>query len=730
MNKFEEEQKHLDYSLECIDEQIKKAKDKNVKLMAEGVSLSYEDTKRGEHLNIGAMMGFYEDIIKKLKNLIPSPYFGRFDYCAEGEDKPLNIYIGKSTVMDNGKFVITDWRTPICSLYYDSEIGPVEYESPNGIMKGRLDLKRQIDIKNSQLIDVIDSDLVTNDDLLNKYLNVNADNKMKTIIESIQKEQNQIIRRPVNDNIIVQGVAGSGKTSVALHRIAYLIYNLGDSINSNQFLVLGPNNYFLNYISSILPELETEPVEQKTLLNLANEYLNEKFLLSDSNNIKINQQQTIEKIQSYKSSQRYKCAIDNFMDCYMNSGIVSEDFILDNEIIYTKEEIIEVLFSGATSYPNFDKAYKYFLTKFKENLEEIYEKLNQKYREVYINLPKEHPERKKAIEKSGELYNLVKKEGIKKLKNYFIKLQVKPIDLYKVFVANLSNFDSFLSDIELETLQKNTLIELKKKKISFEDIPALLHINYQLTGNKIKYKHIVIDEAQDYGLFHFDAIKQISPNSTFSIYGDLAQAIYSHRSVDSWESVNKNTFNNSCEILNLSKSYRTTIEVTNNANQILNQLNLTPANPVIRHGNKVEFLEDFKNSNFKVNKIKQWLNNGYKTIAIICKTEQEAKKVYSELINQGVNIKYISAKDEQYSGGVFVLTSASAKGLEFDCVIINDASSNIYSDQSKKDMHLLYVACTRALHEQIILYKNELTNVFNKNVQQVDNHEKVKKFIK
>ena len=729
MNIFDEEKKYLDNALECINNEITFCEEEIERLRKEGITLTFEDKKRGAHLNLGAKLGFYADKIKILTNAIPSPYFGRFDFRMLGDRESKPIYIGKTNVNKGSTFVITDWRAPICSLYYDSNVGFAEYESPGGIIKGNLELKRQINVENSKLIDVVDSNLVTNDELLKPYLSSNADNKMKTIIETIQKEQNQIIRKPITDNIIVQGVAGSGKTSVALHRIAYLIYNLGSEINSNQFLVLGPNDYFLNYISSILPELETEPVAQKTFLSLANEYLNENLSFNDiNNNIKKCDRIALQNIESYKSSLEFKRLLELFLENYISDGLVSKGFEIDGETIYTVEDIKKMLFYNSNKYPNFDSACNYFVAKFREKMDEIYERLNQKYRNIYISLPKGDPERKEAIDKSTELHKLVKENGVKLLKDYFKKLKAKPLDLYKIFIASLNNYDNVLSEKELLLLQKNTLISLRKKKVSFEDLPAIMYINYALSGDKIKYKHIVIDEAQDYGLFHFDILKTISDNkSTFSIYGDLAQAIYSYRSIGNWEALNKEIFNNTFEILNLSKSYRTTIEITNNANNILHEMNLNLANPVIRHGNQVEFLDDFDDSNYKLNKIKTWIEKGYKTIAVICKTENEAKETCETLANQGIDIKYISEKDEEYNGGVFVLTSASAKGLEFDAVIVNDASSDIYLANSEVDMHLLYVACTRALHEQVILYKNELTKPFKHCVVKKEEKVKVKK---
>ena len=720
MDKFQEEKEYLENVLDSIDKEIAFSEDEIERLRKEGITLSFEDTKRGDHLNIAAKLGFYADKIRLLTNIIPSPYFGRFDFLLDVDGQEKQIYIGKTSVNRDGKFLVTDWRAPICSIYYDSNVGRTQYESPDGVMSGDLKLKRQINIDKSQLIDVVDSNLVTNDELLKPYLSVNADNKMKTIIESIQKEQNQIIRKPISDNIIVQGVAGSGKTSVALHRIAYLIYNLGYKISSTQFLVLGPNDYFLNYISSILPELETEPVAQKTFINLVNEYLNEKITLdsSDNKNIKKNEEVLFRSVQAYKSSLDFKNVLDKFLEFYISDGIVLNGFEIDGEIIYTPEEIRDVLFSSLKQYPNFDNACNYFIYKYKENMTSIYDILNKKYRDVYIKLPKDDPLKKEMIDKSHKLYNLMKNNGTKLIKDYFKKLKVKPMDLYKLFIASLNTNITSLSEDELKVLQEKTLLGLKKKKVSFEDLPALIHINYVLSGKKIDYKHIVIDEAQDYGMFHFDSIKEITyDGATFSIYGDLAQAIYSYRSIDSWEDVNKIVFDNSCQLLNLSKSYRTTIEITDNANKVLEEIGLGVAEPVIRHGKKVEFLDYCDNNDYKFNKVNEWINKGYKTIAIICKTDKEAQEVYANLCKKGIDAKYISANDSQYSGGIFVLTSASAKGLEFDAVIVNDASNKVYLENSDVDMHLLYVACTRSLHEQIILYKGQLTKPFENKVK-------------
>ena len=709
-NIFDEEKEYLEYVKESLESEEEYCR----KEMRE-IPKRYTNVLQGDAFLVEGLMSTQATKLRKLELSEKKPYFGRIDFLFDDSSKLAKIYIGKTTIHGkNNEIVTTDWRTPICSLYYDSDLGSVSYEAPSGLVHGDLKLKRQIIIEDGNLVDVLDTSLVSSDELLQPYLSVNADNKMKTIIASIQKEQNEIIRRPISENIIVQGVAGSGKTSVALHRIAYLVFNL-EKINSSQFLVIGPNQYFLNYISSILPELETEPVEQQTYMNLVNELTKEKLTL-DAQNTLFNQtieKEEYKKIQAFKTSLEYKKALDNFMRDYLSKGIVLEGFKIDGEEIYSADEIKRLLFSGINSYPNFDSACRYFVENFRNNIDEIYSKLNQKYSVIYTSgLPKDDPVRKEAVSKSTALSNLVKNNGVKLLRNYFKKLQLGPLNTYKLFIANLGLYASELTDTELLKLQKNTLQTLKKRKVTFEDLPSLLHINNLLCGCNQKYNHIVIDEAQDYGLFHFDALKETFPSSTFSIYGDLAQSIYSYRGIKDWESVASEIFGNNCSILNLNKSYRTTIEITNNANRVLRQMNLTEAEPVIRHGVDISFEDFAKSDDYKITKIVDWLNKGYKTIAVICKTDKEAENTYKSLSKYGIDITHINASDVDYNGGVFVLTSALSKGLEFDAVMINDASNKVYDENNMDDMHLLYVAGTRALHELDVLYDKDLCPVF------------------
>lgn len=707
METFLKEKKYLDKVLSKIDDEIELSQEKIKELIKTGNSLSFEDRKRGEHFQVNSKADAETKKIKLLKKSIPQPYFGRIDISFSGsKDDAQKFYIGRTGISSENQNLVTDWRAPISSLYYDSEVGRVSYDAPYGKMNAEMTLKRQINIKNSKLIDVQDSSLVTNDELLKPYLSTNADNRMKIIIASIQKEQNNIIRQPANKNLIVQGVAGSGKTSVALHRIAYLMYQMGEKLSPDNFLVLGPNDYFLNYVSSILPDLDTTPVEEKTFFNFALDYIGEKMGIKEENEAAINSD-SIKKIQNFKTSLQYKKCIDNFMDNYMNS-IIKEDFAIENETIFTKEYIKKILLDSSDCHPDFNKLFLVLSQELKNNIQSIYVRLNKKYRDIYTSLSSNDPKRKEAVSKSNALYAFLKNNSIKELKKYIKRVNAPVLDIYAQFISSISIDDTLLNEKEKLEMQKNTLGDIKKKKVGFEDLAALIYIYYRMTNKKMNYKQIIIDEAQDYGMFHFYVIKEINPTSNYAIYGDIAQSIYSYRSIDSWEDVIDNVFADA-DLLHLNKSYRTTMEITNNANKVLNYLELEEANPVIRHGSEVEFSD----KDILLDKIYEMLEKDYKTIAIICKTEKEAKAVDKLLKNNGLNSNYVGNKNDEYVGGICVLTASSSKGLEFDGVIINDASSKNFDVDSEVDMHLLYVACTRALHELVIKYNNSLVEVFS-----------------
>ena len=629
----------------------------------------------------------YLEKIRLMEKSLNKPYFARLDFKRDGESDIEELYIGKVGVIDEkNNNIIIDWRAPVSSMYYDSNIGDASYKAPEGTCTGKLLLKRQYEIENKQLKSYQDVDTVSNDELLKPYLEASVDNRLKNIVSTIQHEQNRIIREPVNKNLIIQGVAGSGKTTVALHRIAYLVYNNRENIKPEQYLIIGPNKFFVNYISGVLPDLDVEDVKQLTYDELCSEILQENITLIDEDikllkSIKNEKELTYQKI---KVSMQFKKALDKYIKEIKESTIpiyglrINETEIISNE----------------------------FIKQIYNSFEELDEYDNIKTRLMRTNLFFE-----KYIDENIEQYREYSDKELKKaLKTYFNKLIQKIPKIYQNFLSNLDKYLEISEDIKEQV--KINIINLKNKKFEFEDLSSLIYLKAKINGidEYGKYKQIVIDEAQDYGEFTFFSLKFILKNAAFSIFGDLAQSIYQYRSIENWESVLNNTFRYQGEIQYLLKSYRTTTEIMDSANNITKYIKLNTAKPVIRHGKKVSFIK-YKEKNEQISLIKrileQYKTQNYKTIAIICKNEEEAQELYIKL--EMNDIKNITLNDTEYNGGICIITSYLAKGLEFDGVIISNSGEEEYNSNKIIDMKLLYVAMTRPLHELTILYKNDIT---------------------
>ena len=657
--------------------------------------------------------------IHNLESSLDTPYFARIDFTFEKDGKLQTIYIGKNGIMQNTNIIVTDWRAPISSLYYDSEVGHCSFTSPEGEVSGNLELKRQYEINSGNLISYYDVDLVSTDALLQKYLNSNNDSRLKSIVSTIQKEQNEVIRRNLFDNLIIQGVAGSGKTTVALHRIAYLVYNYRDSIKQNQYLVIGPNPIFIKYISSVLPELDVSSVKQCTFEGFAQNYIDEKININSPDK-KVTQSiagKIDNDIDKFKSSMNYKTMLDQFLQVYFYS-ITAKDFTLDDFTVLNSQKVKEVFDSTYTS-THISLASRIELTIEKlsriieDNIDSITTAFTDYTFQAFANLqdPKEEEKmRKKIVKNREELHKFCKSS----LRKYFAKAKIDATKLYKLFISSIENYDIFNYKY-LKTLKKDTMKNIKNGCYDFEDLASLIYLQKVIAPNPeySRIRHVVVDEAQDLGEFNFFVLKSALPSSTFSIFGDLAQSIYDYRGIDNWNIVNKIMFDNNGRIINFKKSYRTTSEIMEVADEVSESIGMIRSDLVVRHGKEVDFtpLEQQNIPSYIAGKIKEYKEKGYKTIAIISKTNLLSRYINDDLAELGVNIPNITLNDDlsDDNNKVCTISNQLAKGLEFDAVIINDASENIYASSINLDMKLLYVAITRALHELDIVYSGELS---------------------
>lgn len=644
--------------------------------------------------------------IKRLNNSKDNPYFSRIDFKNEDSNEIKSYYIGKTGVMYENELLVTDWRAPISSLYYDSKIGKCSYKSIDSEFSGELKLKRQFEIEDGKLINYVDVDLVTNDVLLQKYLNSNNDARLKSIVSTIQQEQNEVIREEINHNIIIQGVAGSGKTTVALHRLAFLAYNYIKTIKEEDYLVIGPNPLFLKYIKNVLPELDVNVNNQFTIFDFTKKYLGKNIKLNkELDEISINKQ----KIEEFKGNINFKKMLDIFFEDYCNN-LITNDLKIEDFVLIKKENINKMFMSTNNEI---NKSLENRINKTKEKMLDYIEKNKTK---IILNFNNYIIDKLKENESLKDKYITLNNDLLKKPKkiinNYKIKFDT--INIYKLFINNIYKYNIYNFN-NLDLLKEETIKNINKKSFDYTDLPILLYIEYFVTNKKLfsNIRHTVIDEAQDINLFGFYMIKKILKNSTFSIFGDLTQSIYEYRSIKSWNTLNNLIFNNKFKIINFNKSYRTTIQIMNVANKVSEKLGLGKSELVIRNNEEVNF-KKVVSENEKIDYIIQMINHyktKYKKIAIISKTKKMSIKINKELIKRGINIIEVDEKDDIENIELITISNKLAKGLEFDAVIISDASENTYSSDNSTDLKQLYVAITRSLHELTIVYNNELTNI-------------------
>ena len=725
MTEFIREQQKLEQTIKIISELLG--------IEQKELERVYNDYSReiDERLRVA---NFRKNHIKVLEKASLNPYFARIDFKAITDSDFKEIYIGRNGISKDGKVLITDWRAPISSLYYDSSTGKTSYKSPTGDVLGEVALKRQYDIENGKLIEYFDVDLVSSDNLLQKYLNANNDSRLKSIVATIQSEQNDIIRRPIDENVIIQGVAGSGKTTVALHKIAYLVYNYINSVKQSQYLVIGPNPVFIKYIKTVLPDLDVSGVSQLTFEQFAKDYIGEEIEINPSNKkISASIAGKSNDIDKFKSSMLYKNMLENFFELYLK-GIVSKPLKLNDFVVLTEEEMAPIFARAleeqhATLQGRVDATIERLIDYVKNNVDSILTRYNEYENNLFKNASLEEREslRKKFIKERIE----IQKNCSATIRKYFAKAVLSPIKLYRLFISMLDDFNIY-GYKKINELKKTTMDNIKGNKYDFEDLAALLYLKLRTEPNRqySNIKHTVIDEAQDLGIFNFYVLKKCLPTSTFSIFGDLAQSIYDYRGIDNWDEVNSLIFNNKANIVNFNKSYRTTASIMNVADAISESINLGKSDLVVRQGLPVSF-DEAPTSNELVeqiaNKIKEYKEKGYKTIAVISKTDLLSRYINDDLRELGIVIPNVTEKDDvsldEFS--VCTISNQLAKGLEFDAVILNNVNDKIYSCDSTLDMKLLYVAVTRALHELDITYNGKLPEVLQKFVTEKSKQKKL-----
>jgi len=762
---YHEELERCNYTLRYINSTLEETivKKQNLDKQIERLKKHYNSDNSQDYIDLIINTTLQGSMDLRLRNLSAArskPYFARIDFTEEGKSVPEKLYIGKMCLMrdEDQEMIIIDWRAPIANLYYEGRLGNTSYSCPDGEINSKLELKRQFTINDGVLEDIFDIDITTNDQLLQSCLGANADSRLKDIVSTIQADQNKIIRANMWIPLIVQGAAGSGKTTIALHRIAYLIYTYEKSFKPENFMIIAPNKLFLNYISEVLPELGVERVKQTTFEDFAMELIGKKFKIKDvneklvwfvegyeTNTAKTNKNVIAKEIQAeekddtsilnsmiykasaFKSSLEFRDLIDKYIKQLEIKFIPKEHFKIGEKIIFQYEEIKKLFMEDYYNLP------------FVKRIEEIKKHLTNRLRvkkEQIINHFHEQCDTKifhikmsmgDTIERQNLISSIIdkKNEMIKKLETYskkavneYVKkiMKVTPFEYYKKFITEDINLLCFEDSHELRQLinfiSEQAKEYLKSGYIEIEDLAPIMYIKYHIYGmdEKVPVKHVVIDEAQDFSEFQLLVLKKIIKDSSFTILGDLCQGIHSYRGIKSWDSLMENVFTErKAQLLTLEQSYRTTIEIMEGANKVVSKIksaNMPLAKPVIRHGDNIELIEK---GNFKEivsdieSKIPDLKKQNYRSIAIICKSISECKTIHS-FFKKGENCPHIiTGKEDEYKGGIVIVPSYLSKGLEFDVVFIANASDSVYR-YNDLDAKLLYVAMTRPLHKLYIYH--------------------------
>ena len=662
------------------------------------------------------------DMVGRLEKMLKSPYFGRIDFKEEGEDDAEKIYIGIYNLSKAGsmEILVYDWRAPISGMFYDFEIGPSGYDCPMGRINGQMLLKRQYKIENERIVYMFDSSLRINDEMLQEILGKSTDNRMRTIVTSIQKEQNRVIRDDLNRVLVVQGPAGSGKTSIALHRAAFLLYKYRENIKSDNILIFSPNHVFEDYISNVLPDLGEENVESSTFVDFFAQMIDAKYRIETLNGhmeyILKGKSDSI-RIKSIKLKATYAFLV--ILQEYVKSldqgeGIIFKNLSYDGALIISSEEISK-LFKEDYSYLPYLKRLEKLRQRLFYLIAPFEEKLVDKILRNDLSADSSLNETEKntiASQKAKALLESVLNE---------IE-QMTSVDIYRLYadlIRNLKSYfhkglcgqlcDNFNED-ELENIGRYTIRRLEQGFIDYEDLAPIILLITSLGGeyNAKAIKHVIIDEAQDYTAVQYEVLRRTFEHCNITILGDMNQTVNAYMNIGSFDITTDIFGKNDTAHITLTKSYRSTLEISDFCNGILQYQN--NAVQLERHGHKPEIIRcDRKNLYREIAEdIKQLKNSGHKLIAVICKTAGQCERVYQS-IRTYVDIGLITNQKEVYKEGIVTIPSYLAKGLEFDAVIVCTADKWDYSGEA--DRRLLYTVCTRALHELHLYYCDELTGL-------------------
>ncbi|WP_127492201.1 RNA polymerase recycling motor HelD [Paenibacillus glycanilyticus] len=702
---------------------------------------------------------------KSLKRLQQSPYFGRIDFKEDGLNEAEQVYIGLSSFLasDGMNFLVYDWRTPIASLYYDYSPGPASYATPGGQIKGNMELKRQYQIKDGELLNFFDASVTIGDSMLQQVLGQGANNQMKSIVATIQKEQNAIIRNDTSRMLIVQGVAGSGKTSAALQRAAYLLYKHRERLTADQIVLFSPNPMFNSYVSTVLPELGEENMQQTTFQEYLDYWLGAAMKLEDpfeqieyvlTQESAVGYEARVDGIR-YKASEAFLIALQKYAGWLSKEGMLFKSIRFRDRELITSKQLYEQFYGYDASVRLANRIILLQewvlkeLRKFARNelsAEWVDKELdyldNEQYVEAYSEILKKFQRDEelfdvseryaKALDRANKFTNqgedqifdfseqqedllrqMIVKEHFKPLRRMVKKMKFVDVNgLYaQLFDEEGSAYSRMTEGTDVPAnwpeICRQTKEKLGNQELFYEDATPYLFLKELIEGSRMNtiVRHIFVDEGQDYSPFQYAFLKKLFPNARMTVLGDFGQAIFTQSSkLGGGDSPLLKLYGEeNTTLIPLLQSYRSTKEIVE-----FTRLMLPGGEEIIpfeRHGKKPLITTAGSREALLrqlVHDLESLKAEGNRSIAVIAKNAAESKEAYEALTSSGMEaIRLVTTETLTFESGIMVIPAYLAKGVEFDAVAIYDASLESYNRESERK--LFYTACTRAMH-QLQLY--------------------------
>lgn len=718
-----EEYLHLQQTCDTIDREIAEVEALTGAKAGEVMDVQMkEDPDQQEEVTMQLFQAQL-DRLRQLNMAVHQAYFARLDFRPEDGGKD-SYYLGRWGVLDPATLdpVVIDWRSPVANLYYSGQIGPMDYEAPDGTVRGELTLKRMLTVRERELAGLFDSGIVSQETYLQEVLGSISTDRLREIVTTIQAEQNIVIRHGLNTHLLVQGAAGSGKTTIALHRIAWLLYAFRNTLKPENMMILAPNPLFLSYISQVLPDLGVERVIQTTFEEWCRRGMGRRMpkVLRESRlekNLSLSREERERtgRLVRMKGSLEMMRKLAAWLDGLQTDMLPEKGFRMAGVTLLDRTELEDFFLRQMRHFPlnvrteELKKVLRKRVRAAAEGLKEQYSEMTQQQVNRILTAMRDSPERQRRIRETYELRDRRYREIDERARTYLAGYREKfpsldPMKLYRAFLRGCC--DGELADETCAMLDKNT--------VRHEDLPILAMISRAVYGLKIRpLKHIVVDECQDFSPFQIELLRQVYPAATFTLVGDLYQGIRADEGIRSWDEWIGPVFGGKADMTQLTVSYRNTVEIMEAAQHVSMKYPLagiTETKPVLRHGKPPEIIPAV-NETEKLKLIREqitrWQQEGFHSIALIAKTAEQAKKLF-RAIGAETGAHLLTENDEEYKGGVMILPASMAKGMEFDCVGIPDASAEMFPDDEFL-CRMLYVMMTRPLHRLCIWHSGEVS---------------------